>query len=237
MMKELLEYLPAAKLTERQEKDIVTLRFPFLEADKPTGNRRRYPFSVLSAAIQAVQNDVTRGAVFGSSAHKNHLDLNDVSHIIERLEMIGNMAYCQARILPTSRGKNLQIILRHGKLGVSARGSGTVKMENGEEVVEPGYKLLGVDFVTSPATGMTTGQKDIVESTGASVVYSSAKILTEEKILEQKFYLARLAGYRGDWEDFELLEKNKDLIPLFDFAVKTCAFKGTFEDFCKTRRK
>ena len=234
-MKELKEYLAAPELTELREKDYTVLRFAFLEADATTANRRRYPLKVLSRAIEEAQNDVQRGAVFGSSSHKPQLELDDVSHVIQSLEMAGHLAVCEAKVLPTQKGKNLQIILRHGRLGVSARGTGSVKAEKGEEIVQDDYRLLGVDFCTSPASGMTAGAENIVESVGAAAVFSSAEILNEEKILDRKFWLAQKAGYRQDFATFRLLEENKDLLGLFSFAQK-CGYKDTFENFVKSRR-
>jgi len=235
-MKQLLEYFATPELTERQERDYTVLRFAFLKADEATANKRRYPLSVLSKAIEEAQRDVRRGAIFGSSSHKPQLELDDVSHVITALEMADKMAICEAKILSTQRGKNLQIILRHGRLGVSARGTGSVKLEKGEEIVQDDYRILGVDFTTSPASGMTAGAESIVESVGAAVVFNSAEILDEEKILDKKFQLARSAGYKGDWETFCLYERNKDVIGIFNFASK-CGFKGSFEGFLKSRRK
>jgi len=234
-MKELLEYLPAAELTERREKDFTILKFPFLEADRPTANKRRYPFSVLSRAIEEAQKDVQRGAVFGSSSHKPQLELDDVSHVIQSLEMAGKLAVCEAKVLPTQKGKNLQIILKHGRLGVSARGTGSVKVEKDEEIVQDDYRLLGVDFCTSPASGMMVGKENITESVGTAVIYPSAEVLNEERVLNRKFQLAVSAGYKGDWEEFVLYERNKGLLELFAFA-RRCGYRRSFEEFVKSRR-
>jgi hypothetical protein len=236
MMKELFEYTSAAEIEERREKDYIVLRFSFLEADKQTLNKRRYSFSVLSKAIEEAQADIARGAVFGSSAHRPQLELDDVSHVIQKLEMQGKLAVAEVKVLPTQRGKNLQVILKHGRLGVSARGVGSVKVENGEQIVGPDYKILGVDFVTAPASGMMAGQENIIESAGAEAVFSSARILDQEKVLMRKYDLAISAGYKGDWTQFRLMEENKDLLDLFNFA-RRCGFKGTFEDFVRSRRR
>jgi len=234
-MKELLEFTPTAEVTERQERDYVVLRFPFLEANKPTSNKRLYPKAVLSKAIQEAQPQIQRSAMFGSSAHRTQMELDDVSHLIQKLEMEGVLAIAEAKVLPTTKGKNLQVILKHGKLGVSARGVGTVKLEKEVEIVQPDYRILGVDFVTSPASGMMAGAENIVESARAEFVYPSQAFLSEEQILERKFHLAQLAGYKGDWEEFCLMESNKALIPLFDMAIRS-GFKGSFPDFVRLRR-
>jgi hypothetical protein len=211
------------------------LRFAFLEADKATLNKRFYPKAVLSKAIREVQSQIAKGAVFGSSTHRNRLELDDVSHLIQKLELEGNLAVCEAKILPTSRGRNLQVILKHGRLGVSARGAGSVKQEGDQEVVQDDYEIKGVDFCTSPASGMLAGKENILESVGAAVMYPSAGILDEEQILDRKFYYAQKADYKGSWEQFCLIERNKDLLDLFDFACR-CDYKGSFADFVKSRR-
>ena len=234
-MKQLLEYFATPELTERQERNYTVLRFAFLKADEATANKRKYPFSVLSRAIEEAQKDVQRGAVFGSSSHKPQLELDDVSHVIQSLEMAGKLAVCEAKVLPTQKGKNLQIILKHGRLGVSARCTGSVKLEQGTEVVQNDYKLLGVDFCTSPASGMTAGAENILESVGAAAVFNSAEILNEERVLDRKYWLAKKAGYKGDLEEFVLYERNKHLLPIYQFA-RRCGYKGSFEEFCRLRR-
>lgn len=234
-MKELLEFLSAPEVKERQEKDFTILRFPFLEADKPTANRRTYPKAVLAKAIRELQTQLAKGAVFGSSAHRSHLELDDVSHIIQKLEMEGNLAIAEVKVLPTSKGKNLQVILRHGRLGVSARGAGTVKAEGDREVVLDDYQILGVDFCTSPASGMLAGKENIMEEGGVRSVYPSAGILNEEQILDQKYYLAQKADYQGTWEAFCIYERNKDILDLFHLASKS-GYPGSFSDFVKLRR-
>jgi hypothetical protein len=235
-MKQLVEVLASAEVTERREKDYAVLRFPFLEVDKATANRRLYPREVMRRAISEAQPLINKGSLFGSSAHRTSMELDDVSHVIQKLSLEGSLAICEAKVLPTTKGKNLQVILKHGRLGVSARGVGTVKVEKEVEVVQPDYRLLGLDFVVGPASGMYVGAEHLTEQVGASQLYPSAGILTEDQVLAAKFYLAQKAGYRGDWETFRVLEENKDKIDLFHFAVRS-GYKGTFSDFIKGRRK
>jgi len=92
-----------------------------------------------------------------------------------------------------------------------------------------------VDFCTSPASGMTAGAEHIVESVGAAAVFNSAEILNEERVLDRKYWLAKKAGYKGDLEEFVLYERNKHLLPIYQFA-RRCGYKGSFEEFCRLRR-
>jgi hypothetical protein len=248
-MQELFEIM-LGEIEERKERDYVILRFPFMVADKLNRNGRVYPKAVVEKVVTEAQKKIREGlSIYGSPGHPaGHLELDNISHRLLGVEMVGEKAYASAQVMPTTKGKNLMVILGHGgSLGVSSRGFGSVVKEprGGKEVevVQDDYDLAGVDFVSSPSAELYAGQKDMVEMLNEELrqglrgdVFPSAGLLNEQQILNQKYYLAQSAGFKGSWEQFQLYEKNKDLLPLFEFA-RSCDYKGTFEDFCKLRRK
>jgi len=247
-MKELLEII-SSEIEEKHEKDDVLLKFQFLKTDSVNLNNRLYPKRVVERALKELQAKLRAGvSIYGAPAHpRGSLELDEVSHRLLSVEMEGDKAVATAQVLPTARGKNLLVILRHGgSLGVSARGTGSVTRVNKEgkevEVVADDYALTGIDFVTAPSMELFAGQKNIIESLQEELrqghrgdVFSSAEILNEQRVLNRKFQLAVSAGYRGTWKEFCLYERNKGLLELFAFAQR-CGYRRSFEEFVKSRR-
>jgi len=171
------------------------LRFPFLVADTENANRRVYPRAIIEKAVREAQSRISAGlSLFGSSGHPaSALELDGVSHIVEGLSMDGGTAHAEARLLPTTKGRNLQIIIREGgTLGVSARGWGSTRKDaRGRDVIQDDYQLAGVDFVVDPAFNLRVGSANIYESR------AFGHRLSPEEI-DLLYAQARLAGFRGD---------------------------------------
>lgn len=174
------------------------MKFPFMYADVVNANKRVYPKRVIDKAVAAVAERVKiGGSIFGSSGHpEKDLQLDDVSHLIESVWVEGNAAWTAAKILPTSKGKNLSTIIEHGgTLGVSARGLGNMrKRGDGVDEVQEDYVLLGVDFVLNPSFGIHVSKENVFESV------SFTKIA--EDVVREKYRRAIIAGYKGSLEDY-----------------------------------
>lgn len=132
------------------------LKGTFQAADTPNGNKRVYPKPVLEGAIQSVQPVVAERRMLGELDHpsdaKIHLD--KVSHVVTKLEMTQDgKVYGEAEVLPTASGKILESLLRSGvKLGISSRGFGSTKPNNGLDEVQNDYKMVTFDMVSDPST-------------------------------------------------------------------------------------
>jgi hypothetical protein len=247
-MIELLE-IQLGEIQERKEKDYTVLRFPFMRADQVNLNGRLYPKGVVQRAVDKVEARIKKGeSVYGSPNHpEGQLGLDQVSHLLMKLEMKGDTAYAEAKVLPTSKGKNLLVILKHGgSLGISARGFGSVTKEKRDgkdvELVGEDYVLAGVDFVTSPSFELYAGQANMVENLREELrqglrgdVFPSKPLLKEEKILEQQYRVAQITGYKLSFEDFKASKTEKGLAERFDFAVRA-GYKKSLADFRKIGR-
>jgi hypothetical protein len=181
-------------------KDSLKARFKFLEADNPSRSTgRTYPKDVLAKAIKDAQAKLDQGgSLYGSTSHTKgrNLDVDDVSHSLLKLEMVGSSAFTEAHILPTTKGRNLLSILKAGgSLGVSARGFGTVNQVEGKEVVAPGYELVGVDVVLDPAFNVGISAANIFESAGFDGT-------VDEKALSALYENAIKYGYKGSYLEF-----------------------------------
>jgi hypothetical protein len=100
------------------------------QAEKINGNKRRYHKSLLEREIKKLQPKIEEGAVWGSTFHPEDGigTIDDISHQWEKIAMDEKTGECTGEILvlPTTRGLNLQKILRHGTVGMSSRGKGTL---------------------------------------------------------------------------------------------------------------
>lgn len=132
------------------------LKGVFQKAGVKNGNGRVYPFPVLEREVARLQPLIQENRVMGELDHpadaKVHLD--KVSHLITRLEMRPDgTVYGESKVLDTPAGKVLKELLKAGvKLGISSRGYGTVRKNNGIDEVADDYKMVTFDIVSDPST-------------------------------------------------------------------------------------
>jgi hypothetical protein len=123
----------------------------FVQGDKRNQNQRVYPVSEIAKAVKSVQSKIESGySVLGEADHPDDLQVNldRVSHIIEKMWMNGADGYGRLKLLPTPMGNICRTLLENGvKLGVSSRGSGNVN-ESGQ-VSE--FDIQTVDIVANPS--------------------------------------------------------------------------------------
>jgi hypothetical protein len=123
----------------------------FVQGDKRNQNQRVYPVSEIAKAVKSVQSKIDQGfTVLGEADHPDDLQVNldRVSHVIERMWMNGSDGYGRLKILPTPMGNICKTLLENGvKLGVSSRGSGNVN-DNGNV---SDFEIQTVDIVANPS--------------------------------------------------------------------------------------
>lgn len=129
----------------------------FAQAEKQNGNGRIYPKKILQeAAEEYIETQVKRKQSLGELNHpadRIEVDPALASHIIEEMWWDGNNLMGRAKVLNTSRGREVRSLMEGGWIpGVSTRGTGQVKQKNGISEVQPGYKMrVGVDIVHGPS--------------------------------------------------------------------------------------
>tara|TARA_R110002074_G_scaffold241690_1_gene413535 strand:+ start:41 stop:682 length:642 start_codon:yes stop_codon:yes gene_type:complete len=123
----------------------------FVQGDARNQNQRVYPSSEIRKAVNSVQEKIQGGySVLGEADHPDDLQVNldRVSHIIEKMWMNGNDGYGKLKLLPTPMGNICKTLLDNGvKLGVSSRGSGNVGADG--NVSE--FEIVTVDIVANPS--------------------------------------------------------------------------------------
>jgi len=127
----------------------------FMQAEQKTRNGRIYPKAVMEKALDKYNTEqVSKGRAVGELNHPEGptVNLDKVSHKIERLDWKGNDVVGKATILETPMGKIVQGLLDGGvHVGVSTRGMGSLARENNAMVVQPDFMLNAVDIVQDPS--------------------------------------------------------------------------------------
>ena len=127
-----------------------------LQSEIKNRNGRIYPFDVLNKEVERYSEEyVKAGRALGELGHPDGptVNLDRVSHKITSLKAEGNNFIGKARILDTPMGKIAKSLLGEGvKLGVSSRGMGSLKEENGVKYVSDDFMLAtAADIVADPS--------------------------------------------------------------------------------------
>ena len=126
-------------------------------AEAENQNGRIYPEKILRREIEKyVAGPVREKRALGELDHPESsvINLQNVSHNVTKVKMIGDDVYGEVEILPTPAGKILQALFASGiTVGISSRGMGSVKEGTGGTVeVQDDFELLCFDFVSTPST-------------------------------------------------------------------------------------
>ena len=123
-----------------------------IEGGVKNANERVYPVTEIAKAVDTINRQVVEGySVMGEVDHPEDLKINldRVSHTIDKMWMDGHCGYGKLRIIPTPMGQLVKTMLDSGvKLGVSSRGSGNVNDGNGHV---SDFEIVTVDVVAQPS--------------------------------------------------------------------------------------
>ncbi len=127
----------------------------FMQAETKNRNGRIYPMSVLESKVSDYSDKfISRNRAFGELNHPKGptVNLDRVSHIIKEMNTDGHNFKGKAKVMDTPMGKIVQNLMDEGaRLGVSTRGMGSLRSENGINVVQPDFMLAAVDIVADPS--------------------------------------------------------------------------------------
>ena len=128
----------------------------FLQGDLKNRNGRMYPVGLLEREVTKYdQSYIQKGRALGELGHPEGptINLDRVSHSITSLRKEGTNFVGKARILDTPMGRIAKSLLDEGvKLGVSSRGLGSLKEQNGMKVVADDFMLAtAADIVADPS--------------------------------------------------------------------------------------
>ena len=128
----------------------------FLQAEIANKNGRKYPFKTLEREVAKYdEGHIRKGRALGELGHPDgpSINLDKVSHKIESLRAEGNNFIGRAKILDTPMGNIAKSLLDEGvSLGVSSRGMGSLKQQEGVNVVQDDFMLAtAADIVADPS--------------------------------------------------------------------------------------
>lgn len=129
---------------------------PYIRAEVVNGNRRKYPLSVVEPAVDSYKKEfVNENRALGELGHPDgpKINLERSSHLIVSLERDGNDYIGKSRIMNTPYGMIAQNMLEAGvKLGVSTRGVGSLREQNGINIVQSDFQIrCAADIVHDPS--------------------------------------------------------------------------------------
>jgi len=123
----------------------------FVQGEKRNQNQRVYPVNEITRAVKNIQQRIEEGiSVLGEADHPDDLQVNldRVSHMIEKMWMNGQDGYGRLKLLPTPMGNICKTLIENGvKLGVTSRGAGNVN-ESGKV---SDFEIQTVDIVANPS--------------------------------------------------------------------------------------
>ena len=158
----LTEYRPfhvdrqLAEATLKENRPLV-VKGVIQRAEAKNQNGRIYPREILEREINKyIEGPVREKRALGELDHPESsvINLQNVSHNVTKIKMMGDDVYGEVEILPTPAGKILQALFASGiTVGISSRGMGSVKEGAGGTVeVQDDFELLCFDFVSTPST-------------------------------------------------------------------------------------
>lgn len=127
----------------------------FAQSNKPNRNGRIYPRQHMESAMQNFSKIIEAKRAMGELNHPQGptINLDRVSHLIEKMTWHGDDLVGRAKILDTPMGKIAQGLLEGGvQLGVSTRGLGSIKtLSSGINEVQGDFVMNTVDIVGDPS--------------------------------------------------------------------------------------
>lgn len=123
-------------------------------AEVKNGNGRYYDKRLWEREIDQYMSSVKENRALGELDHPESsiINLKNVSHNITDLWWDGDNIMGKIEILPTPSGNILKALIGSGiTVGVSSRGMGSLKEENGLMKVQDDFSLLCFDFVSTPS--------------------------------------------------------------------------------------
>jgi len=167
----------------------ITGRGEFGWCGKPTQNRRVYGQAIMEREIKRLQPMIAKGHLLGemdhpedgrSRSHRSAIKITELK-VEPNGRVVGAFEVLSEKV-PGAR--EMMGLLESGvKLGVSSRGSGSVREDsNGNFIVQEDFRLAVYDVVVDPAWGDALPVFDMNEATAAPP--EETKKMSDEKINE-----------------------------------------------------
>jgi hypothetical protein len=124
-------------------------------AETKNHNDRVYSQSILEREVNNYRKMVDERRALGELDHPDTsvVNLINVSHLVTNIYMDGNKCMGKIEVLDTPSGNILRNLVQNRiPLGISSRGMGSTRQENGLTIVEDDFQLICFDMVSDPST-------------------------------------------------------------------------------------
>ena len=169
---------------EKGEKDYF-IEGIFMQSEIKNRNGRIYPKEVIAKEVKRYNKEfVEKKRAFGELGHPEGptINLDKVSHMIEKLEEDGNNFVGRAKILSTPNGQIVKNLIDDGaKLGVSSRGLGSLESKGNAQYVKDDFQLATAGDIVADPSAPEAFVEGIME--GVEWVYESG--ILKAKDLDQ----------------------------------------------------
>lgn len=118
-------------------------------------NGRMYPHALMEREVERYKKLVEQRRALGELDHPESsvINLQNCSHIVTDIWMEGKKVMGKIEVLPTPSGNILKSLVESGiPCGISSRGMGSVREQNGVTLVEDDFQLICFDMVSDPST-------------------------------------------------------------------------------------
>lgn len=155
LLREFVDYSDLKIIQESTDSNPKNIRIegPFLQAEAENKNKRVYTRDLLEREVKRFNEEkISKSRALGELDHPPtpQINLDRVSHKIDKLSMDDNIGLGSASLLDTPMGKIAKTLIQAGiVLGVSTRGVGTIDEKSG--YVNDDFQLITVDIVSDPS--------------------------------------------------------------------------------------
>lgn len=186
-------------LNESTDKGTTKFRGKFQEAEAKNKNNRIYPYSILDENVKKLSPIIKARGLVGELDHPTDsvIHFEKASHIVTNVWWEGNNLMGEGEILNTPAGRILKALLNDGvRVGISSRGVGNGREENGTFIIGESYKLITFDAVADPSTHAAFQEKVVGKKESFEPTPIIASPVTESKIhtVSKEALLACLGG-------------------------------------------
>lgn len=181
----------------------------FLQGEVKNRNGRIYPIDVLDKEVNRYTTEmVNTGRALGELGHPAgpSINLDRVSHIITELKKDKNNYIGKAKLTETPFGNIAKGLLESGaKFGVSSRGLGSLKEENGAMKVQSDYRIATAADIVHDPSAPRAFVEGIME--GVDFVYDPIKdTWMEQKVEDMKKSIKKMNSRQIEEKALSLFE-------------------------------
>jgi hypothetical protein len=173
----------------------------FIQGGVRNANERVYPVHEIEKAVNVINKQIDEGySVLGEVDHPDDLKINldRVSHMIEKMWMDGPCGFGKLKVLPTPMGQLVSAMITSGvKLGVSSRGSGQVNEASGHV---SDFEIITVDIVAQPSAPNAYPKavyESLMNMRGGSKIFAMANEAMKDP-KAQKYLKEAMTGFIKD---------------------------------------